>query len=202
MQKIKELLKEEAGRSVQFQNQNFGLFIGDGYREMVEEMLESNSIANLLLIGVLNSLSALDDLRQSEEQPKDKHEAKQLFIKHLPMFKGQLDMLYWGIQVGRKLEREQSELLGPSSDVEEAKPKKSDPVFFVSKPPQCPICGKPIGIGDVLEYRNGPHALCTDPKLTAHERITRNVDGNEEIGYIRDGTEYWVGSSALEVKGD
>jgi hypothetical protein len=101
-------------------------------------------------------------------------------------------MLYWGIRIGRQLEREDKKVDADLDSLEklmgDAVKDEAPPLQEVPKP-RCPVCQKDIAPGDVVEMQGGPHAICGDPKLENHQRIGEG----ERFGYIGDdGKEHWL----------
>lgn len=113
---IKTLLEAEMKASDEFSQRNFGLSTGDDFRELVEEVTQSNRVAAELMMGVL--MVGLTGPRLSEfakDHSLDPAGAgsftRRTVLANLDTFKAPLEFLYWGMQVGRKLAIEEMESL-------------------------------------------------------------------------------------------
>jgi len=110
MPSIKEMLEAKQEASEQFTEDNFGLKVGDGFRELVLEFAASEKLAPMLVMNL--AFGALLGKEVISDIPKEKGASwAPAIIKHLAVFEQPLSLLYWGIQVGRKLEREEQEAL-------------------------------------------------------------------------------------------
>lgn len=109
MPSIKEMLEAEQAASKKFTNENFGLKVGDGFPDVVREFAASKLAPHLVIALVMSALmgkSVVDDIPKEQDGKWD-----DVILKHLAVFEAPLSMLYWGIQIGRKLEREESAAL-------------------------------------------------------------------------------------------
>jgi hypothetical protein len=107
MTTYKEMLESEINSSERFTRDNFGLKIGDDFPEIVRELCQSETVSRRLLIGLL--MGALlgkgitADLKSSD--------IGNAILNNVDAFETPLALFYWGVQVGRKSEREQSNTL-------------------------------------------------------------------------------------------
>lgn len=108
---IKEMLETEIESSERFTQDNFGLKVGDGFPELVREIAMSNKVAMKMVIGmIMTSMTIGKDI--TEDFPKEKDGSwAPVILKHLSIFEQPLSLLYWGIQIGRRLQKEESESL-------------------------------------------------------------------------------------------
>jgi len=114
-EQIRTMLETQMETSKEFTSLNFGLAIGDDFPEMVKEVIKSDKVAasllcNLLLVG-LTAPSIGKSLQPSLSNPDGHPHLPDVILKHFDTFKPQLEFLYWGIQIGRQLERQQTETL-------------------------------------------------------------------------------------------
>lgn len=109
MASIKEMLEAEQAASQKFTQRNFGLKVGDGFPEVAREFASSKLapqlVLNLVMGGMLGK-GVVEDIPKTADAPWD-----DAILNHLAIFETPLAMLYWGIQIGRKLEREESQVL-------------------------------------------------------------------------------------------
>jgi hypothetical protein len=112
-EQIKTMLEKQMETSEQFTKENFGLQLGDGYPEMVREIVKSDKISMRLILGLTMGVILVKGIRESLEKAKEgeKMNLTPVIIKNLSAFDTPLSMLYWGIQIGRQLERQQAEAL-------------------------------------------------------------------------------------------
>ena len=113
---IKTMLEEEIEASGEYSRRNFGLSTGEDFREMVEEAVKSrkvtaNLILNTLMVGLAGPKLA-EWMKANETASKDADALlSNAILSNLTAFKGPLEFLYWGIQIGRKLARQEAETL-------------------------------------------------------------------------------------------
>lgn len=109
----KEMLEEEMKNSEQFTKENFGLQIGDGYPELVKEVAKSDKLGMRLILGMLMASFAQKELRESLGACKqgEKMNMAPVILGNLPAFDAPLSLLYWGIQIGRRIERESASVI-------------------------------------------------------------------------------------------
>jgi hypothetical protein len=106
-----KMLEAEMQASQKFTAANFGLQMGDGYPELVREMLKSDTVTSRLLVTVIINSMVTKPFVQAVKargvgRPLD-NELAQLMMQHMDLFGPLLEMFYWGIQVGRKAQEEQ-----------------------------------------------------------------------------------------------
>ena len=109
-----QLLESEMDASAHFTKENFGLQVGDGFPELVREVVKSEKLSARLMVGlVLGSLSGRDlaESMKSEVAGGQKPDMSKVILKNISAFDTPLAMLYWGIQIGRKMERESAAAL-------------------------------------------------------------------------------------------
>ncbi len=112
-----QLLESEMDASAHFTKENFGLQVGDGFPELVREVVKSEKLSARLMIGlVLGSLSGRDLAESMKSQSLktlngEKMDMSQIILKNIVAFDTPLALLYWGIQIGRKMERESAAAL-------------------------------------------------------------------------------------------
>jgi hypothetical protein len=106
-----KMLEDEMKASDQFTRENFGLQVGDGYPELVREIVKSDTISARLLLGLVLSGMCGKEVVKSMKEVGDKRDLGNAIVKNLPAFDTPLAFLYWGIQIGRKMERESAGML-------------------------------------------------------------------------------------------
>lgn len=108
-----KMLEEEMRTSDQFTKENFGLQIGDGYPDLVREIVKSDNLTGRLLIGLItSSLSGRELALSMEKGMAENHlDIGSVILQNINIFNMPLSMLYWGIQIGRKLEQESARSL-------------------------------------------------------------------------------------------
>jgi hypothetical protein len=102
-------LEEQMKQSAEFTRHNFGLQLGSDYPEIVREVLKSEKvcaeIAKNWFVGALQSGEILKGFRGGPAGMMSD-------ISGEPrVYSEAMNFLYWGIQVGRALERESAEAL-------------------------------------------------------------------------------------------
>jgi hypothetical protein len=107
---IKEMLKDEIRTSGEFSKRNFGLQMGDDWPDMVKELTHSNIVVAVLSMGMMKSILGIPQFAMHSEAT-DPDTMQRVMLDNLDMFMTPLQMFYWGIQVGRKLQKEESETL-------------------------------------------------------------------------------------------
>ena len=111
---IKTMLEAEMKASDDFATRNFGLSTGDDFREIVEETLQSTKVSVLLMMNPLMAALMGPKLgkwlaENSADENKERYATKAI-LANFEAFKLPMQFLYWGIQIGRKLAREETEL--------------------------------------------------------------------------------------------
>jgi len=103
-----KMLDSEIENSDRFTKENFGLRVGDGFPEMVREIVKSEKLPPWLIIGlVMGGLCGKGIAESLKDSPSgEKADFGQVILNNVSVFDTPLAMLYWGIQIGRKLERE------------------------------------------------------------------------------------------------
>jgi hypothetical protein len=107
-----KMLEAEMTASQKFTAANFGLQMGDGYPELVREMLKSDAVTSRLLVTVITNSMVTKPFVEAVKargvgRPLDSELVAQLMLQHMDLFGPLLEMFYWGIQVGRKAQEEQ-----------------------------------------------------------------------------------------------
>lgn len=106
MKSLIERLKEEMDKSERFTRENYGLMVGDGFPEMCREVTKwppfAVRIFKAFAIQTVSGINLLDrtkagDMTGLAQSPE---------LNELPM-----SMLYWGVQIGRQMQREEAEAL-------------------------------------------------------------------------------------------
>ena len=112
-EQIRTMLEKEIETSERFTRENFGLQLGDEYPEMVREVVKSEKLSMKLILGLMMGSFSGKGIGESMEKCKEdeKLNLAPVIIKNLPAFDMPLSLLYWGIQIGRQLERQQAETL-------------------------------------------------------------------------------------------
>lgn len=113
---IRTMLKAEMEASDKFSRRNFGLAVGDGFREMVEEIVKDDGVSGKLLCGVLfaglGGKGFAESLKNTVPQgPGAGLALSQAILENMQTFQPMMEFLYWGIQVGRKLAMEEAKVL-------------------------------------------------------------------------------------------
>ena len=109
----KQLLEAEMEASDRFTKENFGLQVGDGFPELVREVAKSEKVNMRLIVGLLmGGLSGKEFTESLKPKPDgDKPDFSAAILKNFSAFDTPLAFLYWGIQIGRKMERESAAAL-------------------------------------------------------------------------------------------
>ena len=112
---IKTMLEAEMKTSDEFATRNFGLSTGDDFREIVEETLQSTKVSVLLMMNPLMAALMGPKLgkwlaENSADENKERYATKAI-LANFEAFKLPMQFLYWGIQIGRKLAREETDAL-------------------------------------------------------------------------------------------
>ena len=112
-EQIRTMLEKEMETSERFTKENFGLQLGDEYPDMVREVAKSEKLGMKLILGLLMGSFSGKGIGESLEKSKEgeKMNLAPVIIKNLSAFDISLSLLYWGIQIGRQLEKEQAETL-------------------------------------------------------------------------------------------
>lgn len=113
---IRTMLKAEIEASEKFASRNFGLAVGDSFREMVEEVVKDDGVSAKLLCGVLlvglGGKSFAESLKNAPPQgPNPGQAISQAILANMQTFQPLMEFLYWGIQIGRKLATEEAKAL-------------------------------------------------------------------------------------------
>lgn len=111
--KYVKMLEEEMTASKEFTQYNFGLKVGDSFPELVREIVTSREIQTALMINlVMTGLCGPDVAKAMKEDMS--HGVSDLtgpIMKNIHVFETPFAMLYWGIQMGRRIERESAEAM-------------------------------------------------------------------------------------------
>ena len=110
MASYKELLESEMQASEEFTHRNFGLKIGDEFPDMVRELVSSDKISVRLLLSLLMGAMMGNKVGESLKDG-DRASAGRAVLNNLTIFETPLALFYWGVQVGRKMERESASVL-------------------------------------------------------------------------------------------
>lgn len=111
MEPIRTMLESEIAASQKFTTRNFGLMMGDGFRELVEEVLASETVDSILLGNMLTMTLATRGFANDLRGLKSREDMKEQILAHFEVFRPQMEFLYWGIQIGRKLCAQESTAL-------------------------------------------------------------------------------------------
>lgn len=99
------MVEAEMMASKKFTEENFGLKVGDGFPELVREIAKSDKLTiSLFMNVVLGALMGKDMAEDAKVPEGQKPDFGAVILKHLTIFEGPLSLLYWGIEVGRKME--------------------------------------------------------------------------------------------------
>lgn len=113
---IRTMLDEEIEVSDRFTKDNFGLKVGDGFPELVREIAKSDKATTRLIVGLvlgaLNSKELSESMGKIESVAGQKLDLSEVILKNFHAFEIPLALFYWGMQVGRKVERQEAEMLG------------------------------------------------------------------------------------------
>jgi hypothetical protein len=114
-QQIKAMLDEEIVASGEFTKRNFGLQVGDGYPEIVREIVKSNRVTGHLMVMLLGAAlggrGVSEDLSRLRAQGGENLDMSRTILDNIEVFTAPLEFFYWGMQVGRKLERQEAAML-------------------------------------------------------------------------------------------
>jgi len=107
---IKDLLENEMKASHEFSKSNFGAQVGAAYPELVKEVSSSDPVCATLMVELCIAGITGKQVADSLKKHNDSKDLQKAILENLPSFNGQLSMLYWGINIGRKLEKESLEV--------------------------------------------------------------------------------------------
>ena len=112
---IVEELKKEMTRSDDYARRNFGAKYGEGFPDFAREITRDKDVAGLLfgrwMIDMLQSQTTLKALRS--DRPADICE---LLGEHPGIYENFLSFVYWGVEIGRTLEKEEARALQAIAD--------------------------------------------------------------------------------------
>lgn len=112
MKKIVQLLTEQIEASRVFTKRNFGLEVGSDYPEIVRECVAEDSVAMILFIDTLKIMMASKDEIQEALESKGVEKGPSCLVSQHSIFYGiGMKFFYWGMQVGRELEKAQNSTL-------------------------------------------------------------------------------------------
>jgi hypothetical protein len=200
MKNVLDMLLEEMKRSDDFKSEHYGAIGGEDYPDIADQVLNNHRGATLLMMAFMKSTSGIPKMAcymQEHGMDGETLESGEVVAKFMrdnfDTFRPWLDMLYWGIKIGRKLEREDGKIDETLKRMEETLA-EAPAAAATSDRGQCPVCHKPIEDGDELEMAGGPHCICTDPKLKDHRKLFRVApNGETERGFVgNDGKEHWL----------
>jgi hypothetical protein len=107
---FRNILEKELMASGEFDRKNPGLSTGDGFREMVEEAVKSTRVNAILMRNIVMFELEWPNIRswvKANPCSGENYNAKSI-LANFDAFEGQMQFLYWGIQIGRKLERQEA----------------------------------------------------------------------------------------------
>ena len=102
----KEMIEAEMKESEEFSKRSFGMKVGDGFPEMVRELVSSEVVAAKLYIGILAANLLGREAVKALDIDSGKPQFEKAILDNLLTFEQPLSLFYWGVQVGRKMERE------------------------------------------------------------------------------------------------
>jgi hypothetical protein len=107
------MLEDEMKASEEFTKENFGLQVGDGFPELVRETTKSDKVAMKLILGLMMGSLSGKEFAESLKPKIDgaKPDWGAAIVKNFTAFDTPFSFLYWGIQIGRKMERESATAL-------------------------------------------------------------------------------------------
>ena len=109
--KIKEILEEVIKESDAYPKKNFGQMVGEGFSDFAKEATSSESLCMHLMLGLLFAGMMGKDVTESLAKMKDKSQAMSpVILENMTVFSTPLSMLYWGIEIGKRLEKENQEV--------------------------------------------------------------------------------------------
>lgn len=108
-----ELLQEEQEASQKFSKENFGLMVGDEFPEMVRELAAVKDLPLKVIMHI--AVVMLSDPKKllSAVAREDGGEPDWLAVVrgNMPAFELPFSMFYWGVRIGRRLQRQEDEAL-------------------------------------------------------------------------------------------
>ena len=112
--RITEMVEHQIKESNEYDKRSFGEITGEDFAETCKGALASRELRShlmlSLLLGAISGREIADELKQSSDA--DPSEAlKKAIMNNARVFEPQLSLLYWGIRIGRELEREESDTL-------------------------------------------------------------------------------------------
>jgi hypothetical protein len=107
----KEMLEQEIKLSTKYTKENFGQQVGDGYPEMVREVAQSQEAVMQLILSLTLGMLSGKEISKSMGEHAKKDEMHKIVLENSVCFQGQLSMLYWGINIGRKLQQEEDRMI-------------------------------------------------------------------------------------------
>ena len=107
---ITAMLEEQMNKSDDFTDHNFGLKLGSDYPELAREILESNRVAGVCLAKWVTS--KFEELSEAKKMLLESSTGPAAFVRQMPgIYEHPLSFFYWGLQVGRELERREQSAL-------------------------------------------------------------------------------------------
>lgn len=112
---IASLLESEIQASDEFSKMNFGMKVGDGFPELVREVCGTEKVPMRLFLnlalGALLGKSVCEEVAALTKDDNGRLDLGSVIVRNLSIFETPLALLWWGIQIGRKMEREEAEAL-------------------------------------------------------------------------------------------
>lgn len=113
LKKLSQMLKDEIKASMQFEQSNKGLRVGSDFDEVTKDILHSDTVCSILVAGATLAFQQgpgplVKSMLSSNGQPGC---GEDIILNNKPIFVSPLQMFYWGMQVGRKLQKEEIDLL-------------------------------------------------------------------------------------------
>jgi hypothetical protein len=106
------MLEQQMKRSEVFSKQNFGLECGSDFPEVVRDCLSSVDVCVKLLMNYIMQVVGAKDLGESIQTLLPEADSIKGTVNKEPiLYKIPMEFFYWGIQIGRQLEKENAEAL-------------------------------------------------------------------------------------------
>jgi hypothetical protein len=106
------MLEEQMKRSAEFSSQNFGLQCGSDFPEVARDLLANEHVAIVIFTNTVRLMLSTKTVAESMKKASMGTPSPTEMVKGEPLFyQASVEFFYWGLQVGRELEKQQTEAL-------------------------------------------------------------------------------------------
>lgn len=108
--KISAMLEEEIKRSETYAEDNFGAPMGSDWAEITREILANEPACVSIFARFMAAMLSKTEIAEKMKIVKE-GSIPELLVKMPKIYINAAEFFYWGIQIGRRLEREQAAML-------------------------------------------------------------------------------------------